>query len=369
MNRAQTDVRENSLLSPFFIFFLIHSSQTGIGMLSFQRDIAKHAEQDAWISVLVGGFTLHIILFLMFKLLDQSPNRNLISLHKEYFGKIIGNALSVLFLLYFLLLMTTVVDSYVEIINVWAFSSVRPWEFTLIISIVIFLIVSGGFRVITGIAFWSILIPIILFFVLGYTLKYSHFSNLLPLFGHDIKDILKSSKEATVSFLGFETLFLFYPFVKKSSKTKMWAHGGLLFTTFSYVLITIITFAYFSGGQLEHIIWPTLVMTKIVQVPFIDRFEYIFIFCWLLVVLPPICLCIWSISRGMKEMFNFTPSYTLIGILILLNITPILFNERDSIEMIKTLASLSGFYILLLYIPILYLFVLIVNKFFRKKAN
>lgn len=50
------------------------------------------------------------------------------------------------------------------------------------------------------------------------------------------------------------------------------------YTTFSYLFITILTFVYFSHGQLEHTVWPTLIMSKIIHLPFIERFEYIYIF-------------------------------------------------------------------------------------------
>ena len=52
------------------------------------------------------------------------------------------------------------------------------------------------------------------------------------------------------------------------------------FSTLIYVVLAIVSFMYYSEGQLNHTIWPTLTMLKIIKVPFIQRFEYIIIFVW-----------------------------------------------------------------------------------------
>ncbi len=54
----------------------------------------------------------------------------------------------------------------------------------------------------------------------------------------------------------------------------------LLFSTLIYVVLAIVSFMYYSEGQLNRTIWPTLTMLKIIKVPFIQRFEYIIIFVW-----------------------------------------------------------------------------------------
>lgn len=65
--------------------------------------------------------------------------------------------------------------------------------------------------------------------------------------------------------------------------------------------MTIVTFVYFSEGQLKHTLWPTLTLLKIAQVPIIERFEYIVVSLWLLVVLPTITLHLWSACRGVRK--------------------------------------------------------------------
>ncbi|WP_078379958.1 GerAB/ArcD/ProY family transporter [Sutcliffiella halmapala] len=362
MTNKPSKIKENLLVSPFLVLFLVHSSQTGIGLLSFQHEIAMDAGYDAWISLFLIGLIFHLLLFMMFKLLSYSSEGDIISLHRDYFGKWFGNILTLLFCFYFLLLVTTVLRSYVEVLQIWAFNTITIWEFTLLISIIIFYVVIRGFRVITGVVFFSTIIPLILIFVLIYTLKYSHFSNLMPFFNHDLIEIMKSAKTSTISFLGFESILFYYPYIKNQKQSHKWGQAGLLLTTVLYTILAIFTFAYFSEGQLKYMIWPTLIMTKIVWIPFIERFEFIFIFSWLLVILAPICLSLWSTVRGFKRLFHIKPRYSLIGALILLNITPFFLQDRENIEMLGKITSEMGFYLLFLYIPLLFVYVTIVRK-------
>lgn len=83
------------------------------------------------------------------------------------------------------------------------------------------------------------------------------------------------------------------------------------FSTLIYVVLAIVSFMYYSEGQLNHTIWPTLTMLKIIKVPFIQRFEYIIIFVWFLIILPNLCLTIWSSCQTMKRSFHISFKFTL----------------------------------------------------------
>ena len=108
-------------------------------------------------------------------------------------------------------------------------------------------------------------------------------------------------------------------------------------------------------GQLHHTIWPTLTMLKIIKVPFIQRFEYIIIFLWYLIILPNICLTIWSsccISKSLfiyhlKLHYHFYRCY-IYFILV--------FTNREGINTLNTVLSQAGLYIVYAYIPILFVF-------------
>lgn len=113
---------------------------------------------------------------------------------------------------------------------------------------------------------------------------------------------------------------------------------------------------YYSQGQLHHTIWPTLTMLKIIKVPFIQRFEYIIIFLWYLIILPNLCLTIWSSCCITKKSFRIPFNITLPFFIATIFISSLYFTNRESINTLNTVLSQAGLYIVYAYIPILFLF-------------
>ncbi len=169
--------------------------------------------------------------------------------------------------------------------------------------------------------------------------------------------MLISAKQSALEFLGFETILIFYPFIEKGKSLKRWAHAGIAFSTLIYVILAIVSFMYYSEGQLNRTIWPTLTMLKIIKVPFIQRFEYIIIFIWFLIILPNLCLTIWSSCQTMKRFLSYFV-YIYITVLLFLSYFQfsLLFTNRESINTLNTVLSQAGLYIVYAYIPILFLF-------------
>ncbi|WP_268870704.1 GerAB/ArcD/ProY family transporter [Alkalihalobacillus hemicellulosilyticus] len=119
-------IKEQYLVSGFLAFFLIHSVQVGVGMLSFQRTIVKEAGYDGWFSILISGLAVHIIVACMYLLLKRS-NGDLMSIHQQIFGKWLGNILSFIAMVYFIGITITVLRSYIEVVQVWMFSDLPTW--------------------------------------------------------------------------------------------------------------------------------------------------------------------------------------------------------------------------------------------------
>lgn len=354
-------VNEEFTVSPFFLFFLIHGTQTGVGLLGFQSKIIEGAEQNAWISVVLVGVSFHILIFFVYFLLKSSKNGDLMSLHIQLFGRSIGNILNICFYCYTILLVSIVVRSYLEVLTAWVFPNTPLWVLSLIIMMIITNIVLGGFRVVTGICFWGVVIPSLLLFTLYFPLKYANWTNLLPLFNHGIHDYYISAKESLIIFLGPELLLIYFPFIKENRRSQRWVHVGLGYTTLLYLGITLITFVYFSKGQLEHTVWPTLIMSKIIQFSFIERFEYVYIFTWLLVILPACCVSLWGGVRILKESLKINSRLSLWVSLIIIQTSVVLIKSSTDIDKIEKYLFLVSSCFLYFYLPFLFILILIIG--------
>jgi spore germination protein (amino acid permease) len=354
-------VPENRKISPFLVFFLIHTMQSGIGILGFQRIIAMSAGYDAWISVLFTGICVHFLIWMIYHILE-SGGGDIVSVHTLILGKVGGKVICSFFILYFCLLTVTVLRNYIEIVQIWMFPHLRTFWFSLAFLILVIYIINGGIRTVTGIAFFSIILPTYILLLFMFTIPYADFTNLLPIFDHSIKELLKSSHDMSLSVLGFESLLLYYPFIKNPKESKKWAHLAILYTTLIFTYLSVISFAYFSEEQLQKNIWPTLTMWKIIRIPFVERFEYIGIANWFLVILPNSCIALWCASRLIKRLYLLRQKTAVPILAFLCLISVSMLSTRDQINYLTDITGKIGFYFNTVYIPILFAATLLAKK-------
>jgi len=350
-------VKEQFLVSTFFTFYLVHSSQIGIGILSFQREVSKNAQQDAWLSVIIAGISIHILIWLIYQTLDEKHN-DLVAVHDFCFGQVIGNILSILVLFYFLLSAFAVFRTYIQIIQVWVFPTIKTWQLALVLGVMIYYIVSGGFRILTGFSVWGVIIPAFLLLLLYFPLRYMNPRLLMPVFNHTVKDILLSTKASVLLFVGFEWIYMYYPFIKGAKKSQKWAHLANGISTVLYLIVLVVSFMYINQDTLQHATWATLFMTKIIELPFIERFEYIFIFIWILVIIPTLCIPIWACTRILKRITNsshFKPKISLAFFIIVMIVAATFIENFVEVDKLGKFISNAGFYFLYIYIPFIFL--------------
>ncbi|KRF37990.1 GerAB/ArcD/ProY family transporter [Paenibacillus sp. Soil787] len=364
--------KESHTISPYLVFFLIHSSMIGVGILNFQRELIDHGGYSSWISVLLVGISIHILVWIFYRLLSTDPlNSDLISLNRACFGRIIGNLINGCVVFYFFLVAFSVFRVFIEIVQVWLFPSMSMYPVSFVFIVVIYYTISGGFRTVAGMSFWGIVLPyIVVVPLLFFVLKYIHPRNLLPFHISSVEDIFLSIKIMVFQFSGFEAILLIYPLVQTPKKSYKWAQLAVFCTTFIYLVITLLAFMYFSQGQMKHIIWPTLTMLKIIEIPLIQRLEYIVISIWFLKILATVCIFLWVASRGLKTAVHLKHRTSLLiflaGFIVMLTL---FFKDRSSISQLSSFSSNVGFYFIYVYIPILFIIVLIRSKVMSKKQT
>lgn len=358
---------EQYTVSPYLVFFLIYTNIIGVGIMSFQRNIIGNAGYDAWVSIILSGISIHILIWMMYRIL-AAANNDIIYIQRFCFGKWIGGILNLFIIFYFLVLALIVFRVYIEVVQVWIFPLMETWQISIIFLALIYYTVSSGFRVITGICFWGTVIPFIILFPLNFfSLEFAQWDQLMPFFNHSVKDILVSSKEMLFQYVGFEPLFMFYPFIKNPGKSQKWAHFSLLFSTLLYLVVAIISFAFFSQAQLKETLWPTLTQMKIAEIPLIERVEYIVVSIWLLLVLPNISLKIWAACRGLKKLVNLKQRLSLLIVLVLFFFTANLLNENSLIVQLGDIYSKIAFYFVYCYIPFLFVFIYLKQKIMKQQ--
>ncbi|MGM0829034.1 MAG: GerAB/ArcD/ProY family transporter [Bacillota bacterium] len=348
-------------VSPYLVFFIIYNSQVGVGILSFQRTIAEKAGYDAWISVLAAGCLVQAFIWVMFKLLGKADG-DIIDVHTAAFGKFLGRFLSFFIIIYYGLASISVLLAFIEIIQVWMFPALPSWVISTLILMLVYYCISGGFRVVVGLSFLSFIFPQVWIMVLYFfPLKIAHFSNLLPMMNHSLMDMLDSIKSSVYTIAGTEVLLMFYPFIRNPDKSKKFAHLGVLFTTVLYTISCIVSFTYYSEDQLQTTIWPELSITKIIKFSYLERFEYLYISMYSVIVTALISLLLWCSCRGLKKIFNMKQKYALL-ILSLVSVLICQLSNETVKEIIDTSVTQMNLYIFYIYIPLLLLYFTLLKR-------
>ncbi|WP_188456772.1 GerAB/ArcD/ProY family transporter [Virgibacillus oceani] len=360
-------IKDKDQVPPLMAFFLITGAQIGVGVLSFTSVINKYAGHDAWISIIVAGIIIHILIWLMYKVLNKYNGKDFAAIHREIYGKWIGAFISIIISFYLMFLAAVVLRSYMEIIQVWMFPDVKLWALLLLIMPLIYYIISGKFRIVVGVCFLGVVYPFTLMFALIYPLKYSKITNILPVFDHSLMEIVQSSALAMFSFLGIGALMIYCPFIKESSKSQKYAHFGNLYTTSIYVVVCFVSYIYYSQHEIKDIIWPTLGLWKIVELPFLDRFEYIGISTLFFVILPNLALYTWGSSRTLYRVLHIKQKWISITLLTVIYFICIVIEGREKILLASDFITKIGVG-LLFYIPILFVMHFISRKVKRNAS-
>ncbi|MCM3093593.1 GerAB/ArcD/ProY family transporter [Cytobacillus sp. AMY 15.2] len=352
-------------ISPFLVFYLIISMQIGIGVLGYQRNIAENAGFDAWISILFAGGCIHVLVWMIYKI-AETVDGDFVTAHTYLFGNFIGKAISSIFIGYFFLYVLAILRTFIEVIQVWMFPDLSTFWYSFAFMILCVYIIFGGFRTVVGIAFFGLVLPAYLLLTFGFAVKFSNFYELLPMWDHSVKDLLVSSYKMSLTFIGFEIVLFTYPFIKEPKKSKKWAHLAVFTTTLIYTVLAVITFAYYSEEQLAKQVWPTLTMWKIVEMPFVERFEYIGIANWNLIMLPNVCIAIWICSRLIKRIFNIKQKIGVFFIVGALLILIIFVDSREKISVLNDYFGRAGFGFTFIYIPLFFVAIMIAKKVKKK---
>ncbi|MGR9047038.1 GerAB/ArcD/ProY family transporter [Halobacillus faecis] len=350
----------------FYLFFIIHTSQIGAGLMGVPRILVREAGVDAWVSVLVAGLYLHFIVFIMLQILKSYENADILGIQQDLFGVWLGKALGTVYVLYIFLLLLTVIKNYIEVVQVFVFPEMPIWLMALFLLSLMVYSILGGFRVVVGTSVVFFFLTIWLVFTIYKPITYMDWEHFLPVFQTPAPDLLKGVQQVTFTVLGLEILLFVYPFIQDKKRAALPAHAGVFFTTFLILLVTVVSIGYFSPDQLKSTVWATLSLFKIISFSVLERFDFIAVALWMMVIIPNIVLFGWMIVHSLKRLFNAPKKPTLYGLAFLLFLTSITAERRVSLNELTNWTGQIGFWIVFVY-PLLIYVVVLLKKLMKKR--
>ncbi|MGC5324994.1 GerAB/ArcD/ProY family transporter [Brevibacillus sp. SYSU BS000544] len=353
----------------YLLFFIIPAIQIGVGAMGFQSTIYEKTGHDAWISVIIAGIAAQISTWIVIRTLLRFPKKDLYDIHELILGKWLGKIMNIVYLVYLFLIGFTILRNYIDVIQTWLFPEMKSWTLAFLLVLLILYGVMGGIRVIVGYCVLSCIFSIWLFFLIFYGLKYSTWDQLFPIMEAKVGNLLNGAFQMSFTVLGFEILYFILPFIKEQNRAQKYSQFGLIFTTVTYIGLMIAAIVYYSGPQLIHVTWATLNMYKIVELPFLERFEFLAVSYWVLVITPNCLLYLWAATRGIKKVFPFKQKYAVYFLcLVTIGLTP-LFKTREQLTTFTEWVGQLGILLSFIYPFFLHLLVMLVQRQGRKKKN
>ncbi|WP_308634048.1 GerAB/ArcD/ProY family transporter [Paenibacillus silvisoli] len=346
-------------ISPYLIVFVLYASMVEVGILNYQKALVQYAGYNAWMAIPITGIGMHLVIWMIYRICSSNGGTDVIEINQRYFGSWIGRALNAAIVCYFAFGAFITFRVYLALIQYMLFPEINLVFISAIIAILLYYTVSGGFRSIAGLCFWGVLCSfafVVPLNLLG--LNYLHPQNLFPLWNHSAAEQLLSAKSMVFSFTGIETLLIYYPFIQTPEKSKKWAHWTVLLVTVYYLITALLTFMYYSEGQLQKVIWPTLHRVALIKLPLIQRVEYLVISILLVKIMASIALGLWSACRGAKYSLRMNQPVALMLFLSGFLIVVAFVKNEIMIKQMADFYASVGFYFLFAYIPFLFVLTL-----------
>ncbi len=338
------------------IFFIIGST-VATGILSLPRVASADAGQDGWISVILGVCAPLISLLLIERLGRLFPNLTMVEIAQLLFGKFLGSVITAGFIAYMIFFQSIALRLIAEITAVFALPKTPTSVIALLSIISVIYIAQKGAKVVgrlNELLFYILLFDLLLLLP---PLKVADYTNLLPVGGAGLTAIVKGALPTAFAYEGMEVLLIIYPMVTKKNEVLKAGVTALGIAMLIYLMATVIALLVFGAEILQHIIWPTVVLFKVVDVPVIERLEVFFLAFWMgLVSRPVMNMCFassYSLTRLLK--LDMEQYYSYMVILVGLSIYVVALIPDNIVQTFK-FATYGGyaFFIAAIGYPLLF---------------
>ncbi|SMO39156.1 GerAB/ArcD/ProY family transporter [Melghirimyces algeriensis] len=354
-----------------FLFIIFHT-QIGVGILSLPYNVQETAKGDGWISVLIGGVAVQLLILMHWALNRRFPSQTLYDFLPHLTGKWIAKILTLTYSLFFTMLVVTVCTLYFGIIHHWMLPNTPLWVINGLMMLTAVYLVTGTLRHIGRLFVFvsglSALLVIIA--TLAYMEPYTgiNFNYIMPL-GQiaGSLNLLKGANETFFSLMGFELALVLYPFVEGSHTDKLKATSlANMMVTMVYTFITLTSLIVFSPVEIRLIPSPIIYMLKAFKFELVERPDLLFITLWIVSVFTSVVSYLYAGTIGFAHLLN-QKSHKKVVPWIALGIYLVSFIPQDplDVEMVNQITSITG-YIFVIGIPFI---LLSISYLFRKKEH
>lgn len=296
--------KQGALLTPSEFTLTLVSSMLGVGILYIPNGLIKYAKQDAWISCIIGAIYPIYMLLIAKYLSSKFPEENLLDLSKRCFGKFFGNLLNILFVGFFIFVLSSEMSGFSNVYKTYVVSFLSIYKIILVSLLAVLYVAYKGIKPLGRINVIVFYLTLALMFIPSGSLINGTILNIMPVFEASIVKILQASRETAFFYTGFEVIFIIYPFVEQKQKILKYGMTSIIFLMLLYVWTVFLTIYYLGIEISPKYLWPVLGLTDAINIPVVNSFRFIFMSLWALIIFKCMSTYCYSTIQGVSQILT-----------------------------------------------------------------
>ena len=259
-------------------------TQTGLGVITLPTVMAKEVGHDGWISLLISGVIAVILSVLFAVLLKKYSNKGIYDINKLIFGKIIGNVLNFLLVLYLLLAAMRGVRVFTLFLRLTVLPLSPPSAVSPFVMLPSVYLVWQGLKYVCRFKYITVLSYIVALLFMALFIGQLRGSFLMPIGEAGINQILSSIKTSLPAFIGLELIVFLFPEIVNKKKAFRWHLLAIILSTLFFIIVVATSTSLFGENFLKVQTIPLFNMSRSYNAPIIERVDIYIISLWFVVM-------------------------------------------------------------------------------------
>lgn len=306
-------------VSPLQFFVLAITITFGTSSMTMGHSVAKIAKEDMWLSVLLGSVLIAISFWAAVKLAKYFPEHTAIEYHCILLGRVLGGVLNVIMLSNMIMLTAIFIRTFEILIKVYILRQTPPYVIVTVLLLVAIYAGQYGMAPVLRIQQFCFIPAFSIFTVLllvAFTAV--DVNNYQPVLAEGPIPVLKGVIPTWFSYSGIEILTgLIYPFLTRKKDTFKYGIYSICMITILYMLIIVVTQGISGWKEMTHIILPTVLAYRAVEIPntFIERVDGYFLIIFIVTAFTALVNWIYFISFGIGQMLKLETNRPVVVVL------------------------------------------------------
>ncbi len=344
---------------------VLTNSMLGAGILTMPKSVVQAVKTpDAWISVLLGGIVMLLVILVMVKLSQQFPGKTVFQYSKRIVGTLPGGVLSSLLILYFIVIAGFEIRVLAEVTMFFLLEGTPIWAIVMPFIWVGTYLVYGGINSIARV--FQIVFPISIFIlILCYILSTRLFDiqHLRPFLSEGMLPVIRGMKSGILIYSGCEVVMTMTAFMQHPQQAVRGMIVGFCIPLMLYLVTIVMVIGGLSIDSVITSTWPTLDLVRSFEIAgfFFERFEFPLLVIWLMQMFCNFCSFFFNASLGISQVFHLKihpVMFVLMPVIFICTMIPQRIND------VFSLGDAIGYTGVLIFIllPLLLSIVLIIRK-------